>query len=88
MMGVCHWQVLALARKMMDGRSKQDILDSSYHRYAFHDTGVPKWFYEDERRHMRCVQPLSCYLCAWACLQAGCHIASPQLGPDTAEFAL
>ncbi len=47
-------QVLALARKMLDGRSKQDILDSSYHRYAFHDTGVPKWFYEDEKRHMRC----------------------------------
>lgn len=46
-------QVLALARKMMDGRTKQDILDSSYHRYAFHDTGVPKWFYEDEKRHMR-----------------------------------
>ena len=46
-------QVLALARKMMDGRSKQDILDSSYHRYAFHDSNVPKWFYEDEKRHMR-----------------------------------
>lgn len=46
--------MLALARKMMDGRTKQDILDSSYHRYAFHDTGVPKWFYEDEKRHMRC----------------------------------
>lgn len=46
-------QVLALARKMMNGRSKQDILDSSYHRYAFHDSHVPKWFYEDEKRHMR-----------------------------------
>ena len=54
-MGSRDWQVLALARKMMDGRSKQDILDSSYHRYAFHDTGVPKWFYEDEKRHMRYV---------------------------------
>ena len=54
----CAWQVLALARKMLDGRSKQDILDSSYHRYAFHDTGVPKWFYEDEKRHMRRVPSL------------------------------
>ena len=54
MIEACHaCQVLALARKMMDGRTKQDILDSSYHRYAFHDTGVPKWFYEDEKRHMR-----------------------------------
>lgn len=51
--------MLALARKMMDGRSKQDILDSSYHRYAFHDTNMPKWFYEDEKRHMRCAPALS-----------------------------
>ena len=29
--GAYAWQVLALARKMMDGRTKQDILDSSYH---------------------------------------------------------
>lgn len=56
----CACQVLALARKMLDGRSKQDILDSSYHRYAFHDTGVPKWFYEDEKRHMRCASSTPC----------------------------
>jgi AdoMet-dependent rRNA methyltransferase SPB1 len=45
--------VLALARKMLNGRARTDILNSAYHKYAFHDTDVPKWFYEDEKRHMR-----------------------------------
>lgn len=47
-------QVLALARKMQGGRARNDILDSAYHRYAFHDDNLPRWLYEDEKRHMRC----------------------------------
>ena len=47
-------QVLALARKMRGGRERQDILDGAYHRYAFHDEGLPRWFAEDERRHLQC----------------------------------
>lgn len=52
-------QVLALARKMRSGRAKNDILDSAYHRYAFHEDSVPRWLYEDEKRHLRCASPLS-----------------------------
>lgn len=52
-------QVLALARKMRNGRSKNDILDGAYHRYSFHDDDLPRWLYEDEKRHLRCAYPSS-----------------------------
>lgn len=46
-------EVLALAKKMLKGRDRQDILDNAYHKYAFHETGLPRWFEEDEKRHMK-----------------------------------
>ena len=46
-------EVLALARKMLKGRDRQDIMDAAYHRYAFHESGLPKWFEEDEAKHMK-----------------------------------
>lgn len=47
-------QVLALARKMRSKRARTDVLDSAYHRFSFHDDNLPRWFYEDERRHRLC----------------------------------
>ncbi len=46
-------EVLALAKKMLNGRDRQDIMDAAYHRYAFHESGMPRWFEEDEARHMK-----------------------------------
>lgn len=46
-------EVLALAKKMLRGRDRQDILDGAYHKYAFHESGLPDWFQADERRHMK-----------------------------------
>ena len=46
-------EVLALAKKMLKGRDRQDIMDNAYHKYAFHETGLPRWFEEDEKRHMK-----------------------------------
>jgi hypothetical protein len=42
-----------LAKRMLRGRSKHDIIDASYNRYNFHDEGLPEWFEADERKHMR-----------------------------------
>ena len=48
---------LATARAALRGRRRADILDAGYHRFAFNDpdggAGLPAWFTDDERRHMR-----------------------------------
>ncbi|KFM27898.1 AdoMet-dependent rRNA methyltransferase spb1 [Auxenochlorella protothecoides] len=45
--------MMALAKKMLRRRVKDDIVEAAYNRYAFHDTGLPKWFEEDEKKFMR-----------------------------------
>lgn len=47
--------MLALAKRMLRRKEKESIVDAAYNRFAFHDTGLPRWFAEDERRFMRCV---------------------------------
>lgn len=48
-------EVLALAKNMLRRKDKESIIDAAYNRYAFHDENMPRWFTEDEKRHMRCV---------------------------------
>lgn len=66
----------ALAKKMLNGRARSDILESAYHRYAFHDKDArPRWFAEDEERHHRCLLLLLsaqsfrayCNAIGWSC---------------------
>ena len=46
--------MLALARKMRKKRARTDVLDCAYHRFSSHDDNLPRWFYEDEKRHRLC----------------------------------
>lgn len=46
-------EMLALAKKFIRKKSKGEIIEAAYNRYAFHDTGLPKWFVEDEQKFMR-----------------------------------
>ncbi len=67
--------MLALAKRMLRRKDKESIVDAAYNRYAFHDTGLPRWFAEDERRFMRWVPCL-----VGSCLPTSAKwCASPQL---------
>lgn len=46
-------EVLALAKKFIHKKTKRELIESAYNRYAFHDTNLPKWFIEDESKYMR-----------------------------------
>ncbi|WIA36773.1 hypothetical protein OEZ86_008035 [Tetradesmus obliquus] len=52
-------EVLALAKRMLRRKDKESILEAAYNRYAFHDDKLPRWFAEDERRHMRPIPQVS-----------------------------
>lgn len=45
----------ALAKVMLRKKARNEIMDSTYNRYANHDdpSVLPEWFIEDERRHFR-----------------------------------
>lgn len=46
-------EVRALAKRMLRKRSRDELLEGAYNKYAFHDAGLPRWFAEDQRRHAR-----------------------------------
>jgi AdoMet-dependent rRNA methyltransferase SPB1 len=47
-------EIRAMARKWLGGRKMQlSILDAGYNRYTFNDEGLPRWFREDEAKHMQ-----------------------------------
>ena len=50
---VLQSEVRALAKRMLRKRSRDELLEGAYNKYAFHDAGLPRWFAEDQRRHAR-----------------------------------
>jgi len=46
-------RILALGKKMIHKKDREELIDEAYNRYAFDDDDVPDWFAEDERRFMR-----------------------------------
>lgn len=53
-------ETLAIGKKMLRNRSREEIFDFSYNRYNFEDhEELPKWFSEDEKRHNFKQPPIS-----------------------------
>lgn len=47
-------EILALSKKMMRKKKRRKIIDDSYNRYNYPEdpSELPRWFYEDERKHI------------------------------------
>ena len=53
--------VMAMAPQMVRRKSREDLIESGYNRYAHNDDQsiLPKWFLEDELKHHRPILPVT-----------------------------
>ncbi|KAH9588886.1 Ribosomal RNA methyltransferase Spb1 [Trypanosoma melophagium] len=53
-------RTLAIATKMLDKKSRRDILEASINRYTYNDDDdLPDWFIKDEQRNCKIVLPVT-----------------------------
>ncbi|KAI3712203.1 hypothetical protein L1987_70754 [Smallanthus sonchifolius] len=53
-------EILACAKKMLRKKQREQMLDDAYNKYMFHDDeGLPKWFVDEEKKHMQPMKPIT-----------------------------
>lgn len=53
-------EMLAVGKMLLRKKSRRDLEDASYNRYAWQDDpGLPSWFVDDQRAHNRPILPVS-----------------------------
>ncbi|KAL8223785.1 hypothetical protein R6Q57_019260 [Mikania cordata] len=53
-------EILACAKKMLRKKQREQMLDDAYNKYMFHDDdGLPKWFIDEEKKHMQPIKPIT-----------------------------
>lgn len=52
-------EILAYAKKMLRKKQREQMLDDAYNKYMFHDTGLPNWFEDEEKKHRQLVKPIT-----------------------------
>lgn len=53
-------EMLAVAKKMLRKRKREEIMDDGYNKRMFDDQGLlPSWFAEDEKRHNQPLKPVT-----------------------------
>jgi AdoMet-dependent rRNA methyltransferase SPB1 len=54
-----HAELLALGKRLKRHTTAKALLDASYNRYTFADTGLPAWFAQDEGHHFKPQLPIT-----------------------------
>lgn len=52
-------EILACAKKMLNKKQRDNLIDDAYNKYMFHDDGLPKWFLDEEKKHRVPVKPVT-----------------------------
>ena len=53
-------ETLAIAKKMLRNRSREEVIDNSYSRFSYEDHDqLPKWFADDEKKHSFKQEPIT-----------------------------
>ncbi|CAI9111979.1 OLC1v1012335C1 [Oldenlandia corymbosa var. corymbosa] len=54
-------EILAYAKKMLNKKQRELILDDAYNKYMYHgdDVGLPKWFADEEKKHNQPNKPIT-----------------------------
>ncbi|KAK4477115.1 hypothetical protein RD792_016325, partial [Penstemon davidsonii] len=52
-------EILACAKKLLNKKQKENMLDDAYNKHMFYDEGLPKWFVDEEKKHYQPTKPVT-----------------------------